>query len=618
MATQERLSNFERFLEEQRLRGIVYDLSFPGSRVLQVTPPIARPPPVKTLTPRPIPDPQCLICCKTLPKKEDPLYSKEAVKPCRSCNNDYCVDCVKRAFIDACKDSTRMPPRCCRPFNLHIARPFLTEEEVDLFKQKYEEWSTPNPFYCPVPVCSAFISERLLPQNGRSKDKQRVDSGIGTPTAEAFACPTCEASICVGCRQVAHPGSICDMNDFGLDADTAALLKGWGYKRCPRCSHGVKRMFGCNHMECRCGHHFCWMCLDSIQECDGGCTDGEDDDYDDYDGPDEDEQVEATPTAGDQAADTATAEATTTTAPESSRPRNLDGGTARFWAASDFDFGAEPTNDNLDPVWACEHRFNPVKIPFATALTSPTTELECVKCWNVVHPEIETPGAKDQNRGKGGPSTTVVGVRRGTVGWHHLANRGRYEPPRGLFRADATIGTAPHLTAALSQSLPTRDASPMDDVQFTERIVDTYGNIITTSPAPATQTRRASLSNSNDKTSKAAKTHSTTSNFFSGHIPPFSLAHECYRCQIVVCETCKTKEITAQEKKAKAEAEAEQAATERREAEERRRDEERREAEARTLSEELPLMPPEPEPEQQAEAQIEVPELEHMCSIGYD
>jgi hypothetical protein len=126
----------------------------------------------------------------------------------------------------------------------HHARPHLTREEFLEFKSKYEEWLTPNPFYCPVPTCSAFIPERLLPEKAIKKKGKRVDSGFGTPTSKTIACPTCEVDICPDCRQVAHPNGLCNISEFGIDAETTELLKSWGYKKCPKCGHGLKRMYG--------------------------------------------------------------------------------------------------------------------------------------------------------------------------------------------------------------------------------------------------------------------------------------------------------------------------------------------------------------------------------------
>jgi hypothetical protein len=502
------------------------------------------------------PAPQCLICCMDLPIDDD----KVALKPCRSCNSAYCADCVKKMFTEACKDSTRMPPRCCVPINIQHAKPHLTKDEAALFRAKYEEWCTPDPLYCPVPVCSAFIPDRFLPQQVRTNKRRRVDSGVGTPISETFACPTCAASICTGCRQQAHSGSMCNINEFGLDADTAALLKSWGYKKCPKCGHGVKRMFGCNHMECRCGAHFCWVCLENINQCDGGCYDNDDEDEGDRTDIDSesDEDIPREPiderTIPDDGAGAAaperspeTAEPTeTTTTPQFIPSRNLDGGGSNYWANTSFNFGDEPQNDGQDPIWTCHHSFELYTVAFATALTSHTSEMECVKCWSIIHPTISAPVTATNNKHKVAPAVpgraAIFGVRGGRGRAQAQARgrgrgRGGYVPPRGLFRADATIGTAPHLSATLQplyQSFPTRQVSPMEDVQFTQR------NISTSPTAP----RRASLASPHTLLhhTKQPKNSSVLD-----HTSKLNLAHECKYCYAVVCGSCKNIGVADQE-----------------------------------------------------------------------
>lgn len=572
-------ASFEQFLAEQQLRSI--DVEY----LLNPTPP---PPPApvslqpQTAQPSPEQSSQCLICCTELPNKTDLHRAKEVIKPCRSCHNEYCVSCVKKMFIDACKDMARMPPRCCVPINLHHAKPHLTEEEARLFRIKYDEWFTPNPFYCPVPVCSVFIPDRLLPHHVPAKDKPRVDSGIGTPNPEEFACPTCEAGICMQCRQPAHPGSVCDINEFGLDAETEALLKSWGYKKCPKCGHGLKRMFGCNHMECRCGAHFCWTCLENIDQCDGGCYEDEDGDEEDYNSEHEsdvsDDDVPSTqPEAETQAAGNATAEAATQTSSDSTTPtatpshaippRNLDGGGARYWASSAYDFGEEPSNDIQDRAWDCSHSFTEYKISFATALTSRTTEMECIKCWCTINPQLNAPQTQDKIVPASASRSRAAGVRRA---------RERYVLPRGLFRADATIGMAPHLTTSislLSQSVPGREASPMEDVRYSERIVDTYGNVIATTPLELK--RRASFGTAPQEASKPVpSSFDKAASIFATSPPSIAFAHECSYCSILVCESCMKCAIAVQE--AREEKETERIVAEERERERERADEARR------------------------------------------
>jgi hypothetical protein len=56
------------------------------------------------------------------------------------------------------------------------------------------------------------------------------------------------------------------------DSDPAleSYIKIWKVKRCPKCRGGVHRGHGCALIQCRCGVHFCFPCLQP--SCDGQCT----------------------------------------------------------------------------------------------------------------------------------------------------------------------------------------------------------------------------------------------------------------------------------------------------------------------------------------------------------
>ncbi|KAL6709301.1 hypothetical protein ACN47E_001708 [Coniothyrium glycines] len=545
-----RAADFSLYLAERQLMAIDYsDLRISPTPVVAVPPP----PPEPRREEEDVT--QCLICCVILAPKKDPKHALEVIYPCKHCENTYCISCIKDMFTVACSDLTRMPPRCCAPINLHHARPHLTEAEVTTFKAKYEEWSTPKPFYCPTPSCSTFIPERLLPAKARagSKDK-RTDSGVGTPTPNTFPCPTCSSSICANCRQAAHYDSLCNIVEFGVDADTAALLIAWGYKQCPKCGNGVKRMFGCNHMACRCGANFCWVCLKGKDDC-HGCDD-EDQDDDDYSEPDEPEDIEETTAFTGQPDANVTSSprepittvqadagktdpenpATASPTPDSAiftRVRNLDGGSHRYWEEQAFDFGSEPDSDQRDRIWHCDHHFAISTVQLRKALSYPhsSAEMDCMKCWQPIYPEIRPAISTNPDRSR----TVTAGVGGRPQGI--VRSRRTWQSPRGLFRANATVGTAPHLTALLSQSLPIREASLMEDVQFSSRVIDTYGNIITSKELKAP--RRASLDDSH------AEMPSPLSSIFPAE--KFSFAHECHSCNLVVCESCRDALVAQQQ-----------------------------------------------------------------------
>ncbi|KAF2657045.1 hypothetical protein K491DRAFT_691415 [Lophiostoma macrostomum CBS 122681] len=529
-------------------------------------PPPPRPPPVN-------PDVSCVICTERFPKSQE---HTSFVHPCKPCGGAFCTSCVKDMFVKACKDKSRMPPRCCNQFQLHVARPFLTDVEAAEYREKYEEWSTPNPFYCPVPTCSAFIPTRVLQQSrNTSKGKQRVDSVVGTPTSPVIACPKCTSSVCTNCRQLAHPGSECMKLTFGVDEETAALLKSWGYKKCPKCGNGIRRMYGCNHMECLCGAHFCWVCLKERNDCDGGCYEsddgesdnGSDDEQEDRQGQEDgqaqggppDANVTQTTEAAAQPAESAPPVATlnpdqTPPQPVSSPRRNLDAHSRNYWEDAGLDFGDEPSDDVADRAWDCYHEFETAKIDIGHALskTSGTANMECSKCWSTIYPEIE------RRNGDAGASRLVSGngigrgLRRGFR--RHRGGRLRYD----LMRRDATLGSS--LPSTSSSDVHRREGMELTSNNG-DRVVDTYGNVIATTDFvlnPVTSPRRFSFDfdftaepmlKLPDDAVKGQGRGKITQHIHDTEKTldaPFSLAYECLHCGVLVCSKCQDEQLAEQ------------------------------------------------------------------------
>lgn len=133
-----------------------------------------------------------------------------------------------------------------------------------------KEWLVRDKVYCPAPRCSAFIPEEIV--------KARDQAGAETTK---FECPECRVGICAKCRQDAHEG-LCDTS---AKDEERAMLARFKIKQCPNCKQAVKKMYGCSHIECRCGAHFCWSCNLSIDVCNGTCgpESEDDDDFNDYD-----------------------------------------------------------------------------------------------------------------------------------------------------------------------------------------------------------------------------------------------------------------------------------------------------------------------------------------------
>uniref|UniRef100_A0A8R1E3K4 RING-type domain-containing protein n=1 Tax=Caenorhabditis japonica TaxID=281687 RepID=A0A8R1E3K4_CAEJA len=78
-------------------------------------------------------------------------------------------------------------------------------------------------------------------------------------------CLSCNRAYCRQCLSITHPNVTCE--DFARlqipDQSIAEYVRVKGYdkvKPCPKCQVLVEKKDGCNHIECKCGVHFCWLC----------------------------------------------------------------------------------------------------------------------------------------------------------------------------------------------------------------------------------------------------------------------------------------------------------------------------------------------------------------------
>lgn len=360
----------------------------PGSAHEPAQPPVISPPPLKRVK-KEDPRPLCKICFDEL----DGPFST----PCRRCQAARCYDCLKKTFQVALQDMNRMPVTCCGAvMHFDVARGILSEEELTQYKMKYDEFVTADPLYCPVPTCSTFIPPRIF-----HSESARV------------TCHACKVVICTKCKQLSTPRHVCSQ-----DKPRQFILETFHYKICPKCGTGVMKMFGCPHVRCQCGAHWCWDCQRPMnicyrKPCQSARDDGEnsvqgDESESERDDPGglleengletregeqglsedrtvlPDEPVTSTlETATDQPVQAESSmlvpsteaeplEASTesevqpaidvipTTETDTSRPAaavlNLDDPLQIEWENQSVDFGDEPADEGWD-IWGCRHRF---------------------------------------------------------------------------------------------------------------------------------------------------------------------------------------------------------------------------------------------------------------------
>nr|KYP75765.1 putative pre-mRNA-splicing factor ATP-dependent RNA helicase [Cajanus cajan] len=176
---------------------------------------------------------------------------------CRLCLVEQCESAVKNQGIF---------PVCCThadcgdPILLTDLRSLLFDKLEDLFRASLGAFvakSGGTYRFCPSPDCPSIY---------------RV-SGPDT-AGEPFVCGACYSETCTRCHFEYHPYISCERyKEFKEDPDSSLIewCKGKDQVRCcPACGYVIEKIDGCNHVECKCGKHVCWVCLEfytSSDEC---------------------------------------------------------------------------------------------------------------------------------------------------------------------------------------------------------------------------------------------------------------------------------------------------------------------------------------------------------------
>ncbi|KIL59705.1 hypothetical protein M378DRAFT_131303 [Amanita muscaria Koide BX008] len=190
-----------------------------------------------------------------------PICFDEVISPVMlTCGHFYCTSCLQHLLSTAAERKT-FPLVCsgtggkCK---VPIAAPIIQRHLQQQFGQLVEAAVTtyiekrPKKFrYCRTPGCQQVY---------------RYEKG-----GRVLECPSCFATVCATCHKEGHEGMTCRQREL-MDnpGEQERLNEEWarneGAKRCPSCRVLVQKTEGCNHMECQCGAHFCWLCLRTFPE----------------------------------------------------------------------------------------------------------------------------------------------------------------------------------------------------------------------------------------------------------------------------------------------------------------------------------------------------------------
>ncbi|KAL5982312.1 hypothetical protein ACLOJK_016383 [Asimina triloba] len=198
----------------------------------------------------------CAIC---LCEVED-CYQLEA------CRHGFCRVCLLDQLDSAIKSHDGFPVCCaqegCRkPMLLVDLRNLLPADKLeDLFRASLGAFVAASGGayrFCPSPDCPAVY--------------QVVDPEVAAEQPP-FACGACFVETCRRCHLEYHPSITCERyKEFKDDPDSSLLEWRRGkdhVKNCPMCGYTIEKGDGCNHIECRCGRHVCWVCLEYFSTSD--------------------------------------------------------------------------------------------------------------------------------------------------------------------------------------------------------------------------------------------------------------------------------------------------------------------------------------------------------------
>lgn len=176
-----------------------------------------------------------------------------------SCGHLFCRMCLVEQLESALKNLDSFPICCahgsCRaPILLTDLRSLLSSDKLEeLFRASLGSFvaSSGGTYrFCPSPDCPSVY--------------RVADPVTG---GDPFVCGACFAETCTRCHLDYHPYLSCKKYmEFKEDPDLS--LKDWckgkeNVKSCPVCGYTIEKGEGCNHVECRCGGHVCWVCLES-------------------------------------------------------------------------------------------------------------------------------------------------------------------------------------------------------------------------------------------------------------------------------------------------------------------------------------------------------------------
>ncbi|KAJ0168118.1 putative E3 ubiquitin-protein ligase ARI9 [Colletotrichum tanaceti] len=183
---------------------------------------------------------ECVSCL-------DDFNSKDMVRV--TCHS-YCRECFERLITTAVQNEQQWPPKCCLndiPFRTILR--YVPKDLGRTYKDRAAEWKIPvsQRIYCNQPDCGLWVRP------------DHVNQGL------CIARCSNAHWTCTTCRGPQHENSDCPQDrDLAL---TKALAADEGWQHCSKCQALVEHREACQHMTCRCGYEFCYVCNQKWRTC---------------------------------------------------------------------------------------------------------------------------------------------------------------------------------------------------------------------------------------------------------------------------------------------------------------------------------------------------------------
>ncbi|CAG8534958.1 11623_t:CDS:2 [Paraglomus brasilianum] len=193
----------------------------------------------------------CLICRSA--------SETDLVKASSGCDHaDSCKSCLEKHIESQCNTKVALQvtcpkPSCRKELGYHDIRKLAQKqlfERYDNLLLRHAIRKLPDFRWCKVANCGWG---------------QEHTTGDDEPV---MTCHACNAKSCFTHDVPWHTNMTCDEFDESLKkGDNATRVYYEQHtKSCPECKEAIEKNDGCDHMTCRCGHEFCWLCLSPFRK----------------------------------------------------------------------------------------------------------------------------------------------------------------------------------------------------------------------------------------------------------------------------------------------------------------------------------------------------------------